>query len=203
MIKAVIFDLGGVLLRTTDLKPREQLAARLGMSRAELEQNIFGGHSGDMAQKGEITAQQHWSNLAEQMRLSEKDIKKMVEEFFAYDEIDFDLIDWIHRLQPSYKTGLLSNAFDDLRQIISERWHFENAFDDMVISAEVGLVKPDSRIYHLALEGLGVKAEQAVFVDDMQSNIEGARRVGMMGIRFHNPEQVKDELLKLLNGYVV
>ena len=202
-MKAVIFDLRGVLLRTTDVKPREQLANRLGMSRAELEQLIFSGNSGDMAQKGEITAQQHWSNLAEQLRVSEKDIKELVEEFFAYDEIDFDLIDWIHHLHPAFKTGLLSNAFDDLRQIISERWHFEDAFDDMVISAEVGMVKPDPRIYHLALEGLGVEAEQAVFVDDMQYNIEGARRVGMLGIRFYNPEQVKDELVKLFNGYVV
>jgi putative hydrolase of the HAD superfamily len=72
----------------------------------------------------------------------------------------------------------------------------------MIISAEVGLGKPDPRIYHLAVEQLGVKAEQAVFLDDMQRNIVGAKQVGMLGIHFRNPQQVRFELEQLLNGHV-
>ena len=71
-IKAIIFDLGGVLLRTTDFTPREKLAARLGMNRNELEKLIFGGESGDLAQRGDITVQQHWANLAIQMNYSQE-----------------------------------------------------------------------------------------------------------------------------------
>jgi HAD superfamily hydrolase (TIGR01509 family) len=123
-----------------------------------------------------------------------------VEEFFANDEIDFSLLDYVRTLHESYKTGLLSNAFDDLRQIITERWHFEDAFDDMIISAEVGLVKPDARIFHLAVEQLGVEASHAVFVDDMQRNIEGAKNVGLVGIHFKNPLQVRGEVDNLLSG---
>jgi len=199
-IKAIIFDLGGVLLRTTDFTPREQLAARLGMSRNELEELIFGGESGDQAQRGEITVQQHWANLAAQMHCSGKVLNTLVEEFFAKDELDLSLVDYVRLLRASYKTGLLSNAFDDLRQIITERWHFEDAFDDMIISAEVGLVKPDARIFHLAVEQLGVDANQTVFVDDMQRNIEGAKNVGLVGIHFQNPLQVRHDLDNLLNG---
>ena len=200
-ISAIIFDLGGVLLRTADFAPREKLASRLGMSRGELEQIIFAGESGDKAQRGEITSQQHWSNLATQFHYSDVKIYQLVEEFFATDEIDTNLLGFIRHLHKTYKTGLLSNAFDDLRQIITERWHFGDAFDDMVISAEVGLVKPDPHIYHLAVEQLGVKAEQAVFVDDMQHNIDGAKRVGMLGIHFRNPQQMRHELEQLLNGH--
>ena len=124
----------------------------------------------------------------------------MVEEFFAKDEIDHNLINYVRKLHKSYKTGLLSNAFDDLRQIITERWHFEDAFDDMVISAEVGLVKPDARIFLLATEQLEVDANQAVFVDDMQRNIEGAKSVGLIGIHFLNPLQVRHDIDNLLSG---
>jgi epoxide hydrolase-like predicted phosphatase len=199
-IKAIIFDFGGVLFRTTDFSPREQLAARMGLSRNKLEELIFGGESGDLAQRGEITVQQHWANLAAQIHRSEKEIKTLVEEFFAYDELDQSLLEYVRALHASYKTGLLSNAFDDLRQIITERWHFEDAFDDMIISAEVGLVKPDARIFHLAVEQLGVKASQAIFVDDMQRNIEGAKSVGLVGIHFQNPLQVRCDIDSLLNG---
>ena len=199
-IKAIIFDFGGVLLRTTDFTPREQLAARLGMSRNELEELIFGGESGDQAQRGEITVQQHWSNLAAQLHCSRNELIILVEEFFAKDELDHSLLDYIRTLHASYKTGLLSNAFDDLRQIITERWHFEDAFDDMIISAEVGLVKPDARIFLLAVEQLGVEASHAVFVDDMQRNIEGAKNVGLVGIHFKNPLQVRGEVDNLLSG---
>jgi epoxide hydrolase-like predicted phosphatase len=199
-IKAILFDLGGVLLRTRDFAPRERLANRLGMSRAELEELIFGGESGDKAQNGEITAQQHWKNLAAQLHCSLEEVNHLVEEFFAYDEVDFNLIDFVRDLHKTYKTGLLSNAFDDLRQIISKRWHFEDAFDAMIISAEVRLVKPDPRIYHLAVEQLGVQPVEAVFVDDMQHNIVGARQAGVWGIRFQNPQQVRTELEQFLNG---
>jgi len=199
-IKAIIFDLGGVLLRTTDFTPREQLAARLGMGRHELEEFIFGRESGNRAQRGEISVQQHWANLAAQIHYSEEALIALVEEFFAKDELDPGLLDYVRSLHASYKTGLLSNAFDDLRQIITERWHFEDAFDDMVISAEVGLVKPDARIYQMAVERLGVEARQAVFVDDMQRNVEGAKWVGLHGIHFQNPEQIRHDLDNLLSS---
>jgi epoxide hydrolase-like predicted phosphatase len=198
-IKAIIFDLGGVLLRTTDFSPREKLASRLDMNRLELERFIFGGESGDQAQRGEISVQQHWTNLAAQIRCTDKEIRSLVEEFFAKDDIDTSLLDYIRSLRKSYKTGLLSNAFDDLRQVIAEHWHFEDAFDDMIISAEVGMVKPDARIFQMSVEQLGVEARQAVFVDDMLRNIEGAKKAGMFGIHFRNPQQVRLDLEQLLD----
>jgi HAD superfamily hydrolase (TIGR01509 family) len=71
----------------------------------------------------------------------------------------------------------------------------------MVISAEVGLVKPDERIYRLALEEMHARAEESVFLDDVLANIEGARAVGMQGIHFTHPERSLDELKRLLNHH--
>ena len=200
-IRAIIFDLGGVLLRTADFAPRELLASRLGMSRYELEQLIFGGESGEQAQKGEISVQQHWETLRKQINYSPEEFVHLVDEFFANDELDIGLLDYVRKLHRTYKTGLLSNAFDDLRQIISERWHFEDAFDDIIISAEVGCAKPDARIFRLAVERLGVEAGETVFVDDMQRNVEGAKKVGLQAIQFQNPLQMRLDLEQLLNGH--
>jgi putative hydrolase of the HAD superfamily len=199
-IQVIIFDLGGVLLRTADFTPREQLAARMGMTRRELEEFIFGGESGNRAQSGEIPVQQHWENLRTQLHYSPQQFEALINEFFGCDVMDDELVDYVRKLHKSYKTALLSNAWDDLRQIIAERWHFEDAFDTLVISAEVGLVKPDPRIYLLALERLGVEAGQAVFVDDFKRNVEGARAVGLHGIHFQSPQQMRLDLEQLLNG---
>jgi len=200
-IKAIIFDLGGVLLRTADFTPRERLAARLGMSRHELAEFIFGGESGDQAQRGDIHVQQHWDNLAAQLHMPRQEFNQVLGEFFGMDELDKSMLEYIRSLHQIYLTGLLSNAFGDLREIISERWHFEDAFDDMIISAEVGLVKPDARIYQLAVEQLGVRATEAVLIDDMQRNVAGAVKAGLQAIHFIDPGQLRLDLDQLLDGH--
>jgi len=201
MIRAIFFDLGGVLVRTVDFTPRERLANRLGMDRSALEDFIFGGESGDRAQKGEISLRRHWENLASCLGFSVQQVKDLVDEFFAGDVLDTALVDYVRKLHGHYKTALLSNAWDDTRQVIVERWHIEDAFDELIISSELGMVKPDPRIFRLALDKLGVEANQAVLVDDMQRNVDGARRVGLEGICFQSPQQMKLDLERLLNNH--
>lgn len=199
-IRAVIWDLGGVLLRTEDPAPRQALAERLGMTRSELETLVFAGPSGNRAQIGEITIDEHWENLRQELGFSSQEMEDFKAEFWKSDRVDTVLVDYIRSLRSSYKTGLLSNAFSNLRQVITGTWHFEDAFDEMVISAEVGLVKPDARIYHLALERLGVAPFEAIFVDDFLHNIEGARAVGLYAVHFQNSPQARLDVENLLNG---
>lgn len=199
-IQAVIWDLGGVLLRTEDYAPRRALAQQYGMTLEGIEDFIFSGESGDRAQRGEISAEQHWENQRRVLGLNPAQMESFRDQFWGGDRLDTDLVAYIRRLRGSYKTGLLSNAFSDLRRVVTEIWKFDDAFDEMIISAEVGLVKPDERIYQLALDRLGVAPEAAVFIDDFSRNVEGARRVNMQAIRFSNPQQARGELESLLDG---
>ena len=82
-------------------------------------------------------------------------------QFWSADLVNHELVDYIRTLRPKYKVGLLSNAWNDLRQVMQERFDFDGLFDDLVISAEVGLAKPDPRIFHLAVERLGVQPAEA------------------------------------------
>jgi putative hydrolase of the HAD superfamily len=199
-IQAIIFDFGGVLVRTSDFTPRERLAARFGMTSHELMDLVFVGDSGMGAQRGEITIEQHWENVRLALKLTPQELVDFKDEFWSKDVIDTELIEYIRSLHRSYRTALLSNAFSDLRQMIIEQWQFADAFDTLVISSEIGIVKPDPRIYHLVLERLGVQPAEAVFVDDFQKNIEGAKAVGMQGIHFRDPEQARSELEQLLKA---
>jgi len=198
-LRAVFFDLGGVLVRTEYQAPRQRLAERLGLDFEELEKQVFASASSRQASVGEISTEQHWEAVTRRLGRPAEEAETLREEFFAGDIVDRELLDFIRALRPRIYTGVISNAWPDLRAYIVKQ-KFDDAFDDMVISAEVGVMKPHARIYQIALEKATVSPQEAVFVDDMFENIEGCRAVGMRGIHFRSPQQALAELKGMLDG---
>jgi glucose-1-phosphatase len=197
-VEAVIFDFGGVLMRTVDRKPRTDLAARLGMNYAEISALVFESPSALQATKGAITAEQHWAELQKSLNLPDLEFEQVRTEFWAGDILDLHLVNLLRGLRSKYTTILLSNAWDDLRHMIEDVWQIDDAFDHMVISAEVGLAKPDLAIYQWVFNELGVSPAKAIFIDDFLHNIEAARAAGMHGIHFRSPDQALGELRSLI-----
>ena len=196
-IHAVFFDLGGVILRTEYQAPREHLAERLNMEYEDLVRLVFESETSRMASIGTATAEEHWTALMKRLKRPVSDAQMIRDEFFAGDVLDRELIQLIRTLRGKYKTGLISNAWDDLHQyIVKEK--FDDAFDSITVSAEVGAVKPEAKIYQVALEQFKIQPNEAVFVDDFAVNIEGCEKVGMQGILFKDPDEVKQKLKALL-----
>jgi len=196
-IRAVFFDLGGVILRTEYQAPRQHLAEKLGMEYDDLVKVVFDSESGYKASIGAITSDEHWAAVIKRLKRPASEMEAIRHEFFAGDIIDRTLLDFLRSLRGTYKTGLISNAWGDLREYIV-REKFDDAFDHMIISAEVGAVKPEAKIYQIALAQAGVHANEAVFVDDFAVNIEGCEKVGMQGIYFEDPESALQQLKELL-----
>jgi epoxide hydrolase-like predicted phosphatase len=197
-IQAIIFDIGGVLVRTMDRAPRIALAQRLGITAEALEELVFGGESGRKAQRGEITYEQQWAYVCQQLNWPLESWHALEAEFFGGDLLDTALVDYIRSLHLRYKTAIISNALSDLRATIARKWHFEDAFDVIVSSAEVGVMKPDARIFQAALQALDVPPDAAVFVDDFAHNVAGAQALGIHAIHFRSPQQAVGELEDLL-----
>jgi epoxide hydrolase-like predicted phosphatase len=200
MIKAVIWDLGGVLVRTTDYTRRDAVADKFGMTREALEELVYGEDSGHKAQLGIIGVEQHWENVRSALGLAPEEVDGFRHDFWSGDQLDEELVTYIRALKSNYQTGLLSNAFSNLRQVIRDVWRMEDVFDQIVISAEEGLIKPDARIYQLILRQLKVHADEAIFVDDMPKNVEAAQRLSMHGVLFCNPQQAREAVSRILNG---
>jgi epoxide hydrolase-like predicted phosphatase len=196
-IKAVFFDLGGVIVRTEFQAPRQQLAERLGMEYDDLSKIVFDSDSGIRAAMGEITSADHWALVLKRLKRPAAELSVIRDEFFAGDIVDRTLVEYIRSLRGKYKIGLISNAWSDLRDFIV-REKFDDAFDKMIISAEVGAMKPEPKIFQIALEHFGVKPKEAVFVDDFYVNIEGCEKVGIKGIHFKDAESTLQQLKKLL-----
>jgi epoxide hydrolase-like predicted phosphatase len=197
-IKAIYFDIGGVLVRTVNRASRNRLAVRLGMTAEALEELVFSGENGRKAQRGEITAEQQWAYVCQQINWPPMKWRDLEAKFFAGDRLDIELVGYIRSLHGRYKTGVISNALSDVRAAIDNKWHMADAFDAITISAEVGVMKPDARIFQIALQSLGLQPAEAVFVDDFLHNVEGARAVGMHAIQFRSPEQVRLDIEAML-----
>lgn len=196
-IRAVFFDLGGVILRTEFQAPRQRLAERLGLEYDDLAKIVFDSDSGIKATTGEISSEDHWDAILQRLKRPASELMAIRHEFFAGDIVDRTLLDYIRSLRGKYKTGLISNAWGDLRDFIV-REKIDDAFDKLIISAEVGAAKPEPKIFQIALEQFGVRPDEAVFVDDFLINIEGCEKVGIKGIHFKDPESAVQQLKKLL-----
>ncbi len=196
--KAILWDLGGVILRTEDWEPRHRLDEMLDLPNGEIYKLVFESDVSRKASIGEATNDDIWKWVSEQLELSSEELAHVRDEFWSGDQIDMDLTLFIRAHKTGTKMGLLSNGWPSTRRFLDERWHIADIFEDVIISAEVGLAKPDRRIYQLALERLGVEAEQTIFIDDFVENIQGARAVGIHGIHFQEPKSVLDELKDLI-----
>ena len=196
-LRAVLFDLGGVILRTEYQAPRQRLAEEFGMDYDDIDKIVFGGNSAARASVGEITEEEHWRNVMKILKRPAAEYERIRADFFAGDVIDHNILNFLRSIKPKYKVGLISNAWSGLRSYI-EREKFDDVFDHMTISAEVGAMKPSAKIYEFALEQLQVQASEAVFVDDVQENIEACEKLGMMGIQFKDSESTLKKLKALL-----
>ena len=119
----------------------------------------------------------------------------LIDSMFAGMKPESAMVAAVKKIRESgLMTGLVSNSWSTAHY---DRKLLADLFDDVVISAEVKLHKPQLEIYRLAAERLDVKPEGCIFVDDLRENCEGAEAVGMMAIRFRDPEQTIARLSEL------
>lgn len=194
MIKGVVFDVGGVLLRTHDQSGRRTWETRLGLKAGSLAGLVFDSKLGRKAQLGQASLEEVWTWVADHLSLSPEELAALKRDFWAGDRLDRELCDYIWGLRSRYRTGMLSNNWARDGRAMAQELGIANCFDIFVTSAEVGVMKPDPRIYYVALERLGVSPPQAIFVDDFIENVDAARQLGMQGIHFADPERARGQL---------
>jgi epoxide hydrolase-like predicted phosphatase len=200
-LRAVLWDMGGVLLRNMVPEPRIRLAELYGMSESQLEELVFENPVSKKATIGEAGIEELWEYVRETLQLDPQKLAEFVVTFWSSDRVDEELVDFIQSLRPNYKIGLLSNSFIDARQSLSKRFPgLLNIFDEIVFSSEVKMAKPDPRIYCLMLDKLGLEPESTIFVDDFRENVEAAHALGIHAIQFRNSRQARQAVLEALSS---
>jgi epoxide hydrolase-like predicted phosphatase len=198
MIKAVIFDAGGVL-HFSKHSQSEDLKQELGLSDEQISK--FYSHYVPLLGKGLMTEAEMWDELQETcgIRSVSEDENLMTRAWEKSLEKMPGMYELIYELkQKGIIIILLTNVTPQFAKILEEQGHYE-PFDFKVLSYEVGMWKPESKMYERALELASIKPNEAVFVDDLQKNVEAANKLGMHGIVFKDAEDLRSRLLKLIN----
>jgi putative hydrolase of the HAD superfamily len=195
-IKAVILDYGQVLVRCPTVSEFESLAGMFNVS-FEAFYELWEG-SRDIFDRGDVTPEEYWLQLAARTKTTltpqQIEILRRVE-IEIWGHTDPDMLDWLSRVHAAgIKTGLLSNMPLDLMVWVLANFRWMENFDFRTFSADVRLIKPDPAIFEHTLRGLGVVANEAVFVDDRERNIRAAGALGIHGIVFRSVAQLRDDL---------
>jgi epoxide hydrolase-like predicted phosphatase len=188
-MKAVLFDYGGVLTEPVH-KMFDAIAADCGADTAELAALLVGGyedgdHPWHQLERGEIPFADlcRWGAEEGNRRGWRLDLAQVLEHMAAF-EFRPAVLDRVAGLRRrGYLTAVVTNNAREFGPVWKGQLDYDNLFDVVVDSSEVGLRKPDPRIYHLTLERLGGLApEEAVLLDDFEVNLAAARAVGMHGV---------------------
>jgi epoxide hydrolase-like predicted phosphatase len=189
----VIFDFGGVISSVG--RPSEMISRFEGADR-DTVMRIFTGEPGTdtdhpfhRLERGEITFGEFGDYLKSAIadaglvpleRTSPPREGGIAIEFSPNEPV-IELVDDLR--SAGFRLGVLTNNIRELRDSWRKLMDFDSVFHDVVDSSEVGLRKPDPRVYHLAAQRLGTTPERTAFLDDLQHNVDGAAAVGMLAFR--------------------
>src|ERR1700751_2806859 len=188
-IEAVLFDIGGVLEITPSLGVAEMWESRLGLQPGEINKRMQDVWEGGAI--GTVSEHDVHQAVAERLGLDEPQL----EEFMGWIWREYlgaanaELIEYVRRLRPRYRTGIVSNSFVGAREREQAAYGFEDLVDEIIYSHECGMSKPDPAIYALACERLRVKPAQMVFVDDYGPCVAGASEAGIHAVLYRDNAQ--------------
>ena len=199
-IRAVIFDYGNVLARTLDPEPRAHWERRLGLSPGYLQRLVHNEASWLAAQRGHITPEAHWLDVATMLNLTPAETAALRATFYQGDVVNATLVDAIDDLRTvGIHVALLSNFSRELRALLDAQ-DLIRRFDHIIISAEIGVMKPDAAAYQTVLDLLRLPADTCVFIDDLPANVKAAHLLGFHGIVFRDNHTCLADLNRLLTS---
>ncbi len=195
-IKNIIFDLGGVLI-TFDPPGFIEKVIEPAEVQSRCHTLIFKGPEWIGMDRGQLTAEQAKQGMIER----DPEMRPQVERFF---QTWFDMFHTIDETVPileelrakGFHLYILSNYIRECYVYVRKKFRFFDYFEGEVISSHEGYAKPEKEIYECLLQKYNLKAEECLFTDDMEVNVEGARAVGINTIRFQSAQQFREELKK-------
>jgi epoxide hydrolase-like predicted phosphatase len=203
-VRAVAFDIGGVLEVPTESDLDGRWEQRLGLGRGEFFERLRRSGLGRDANLGRVSEAEFAQALGRLYGLDQPTTAELLADLWDWyvGELNTELADYCQRLRPRYRTAILSNAAAGGRREEDRRYGFVSMADVLVYSYEVGIEKPDRRIYEITCERLGVRPGEVVFLDDLEANVAAARQLGMRSVLFQSTTQAITKVEACLAGYI-
>lgn len=198
MIKNIVFDLGQVLINFQPEEYLQRLFPQHSHSKT-LQKAIFGSVEWLMLDRGVIDQEEAQVRLISQHPHLRHEITEALSHWFTMltpIEENVELLPQIK--ERGYGLYVISNFHKDAFAHIEAKYDWFGLFDGLVISCHHRLLKPEPQIYLELLRGFQLLGEECLFIDDIASNVVGARRMGIEAILYQSPEELRRDLALLL-----
>ena len=200
-IKAVIFDIGGVLqLGNPSFEHpnvHSYIAKKLGINLDQYFDSIDTPYAKSIEKK--ISEKKALKIMARNLKTNPSELRELYfKAYRKYYTLNKKLLEFAFRIRKrGYKIAILSDQWYLSKKALASK-NLYNGFDEIIISCDVGLRKPNPEVYRLILKKLKLKSKEVIFVDNQKWNITPAKKLGMKTILFKNNKQAIQEISKLL-----
>ena len=200
MIKAIVLDIGGVLVRTEDPLGRREIEAEFNLPPHTVEAFVFDSQEAAASTLGEVNANEVWQSIGEKLNLTKGQLDKFIESFWRGDVFDHNLHQFFQSLRENYTTAFLTNAWQGARDDLAKRFGIieGETVDYLLISSELGVAKPDPKIYKKLRQTVNLPYNEILFVDDFSENISAADQLGIQTIHFQKGLDPISEIQSML-----
>ena len=193
-VRAVIFDIGRVLVRIDVARAMKGMASGLSLSAEELWSAIEKDLRWTDWQEGRVSARD-WHLHMQRRFGGSATFEEFTEKWnMVLDPEPIHGKELFEKLSKKYRLALLSNTDPIHVAYMEPRYDFFAYFPARVYSCVVGASKPSPIIYREALRACRAQAEEAVYVDDIEDYVDAARRLGMTGVHFRSADQLRADL---------
>lgn len=202
-IKTIFIDFGGVIVKTPNQNAIQRWKKILGWQDSpEIDQMLAEPNESPLIKEiclGNLPEDALWEKMAEDWGVRSVLIKKLKQRMRSKQNLNEALLKFVASLRSDYQTAILSNAGDQTRQLMEAHYHLDNYVDEIIISAEEGVIKPDPKIFEIAMQRLNTTPERSLLLDDYEENVLAARQFGMQAVQFIDTQQAIREVADLLN----
>lgn len=204
MIKTIFFDFGGVIIKQPNHRGINFWKKALGVTGCpEIMEMLENPHDSQLVKDiclGKLPEDYMWMLMTEKWRLKPTAIKFLKRWMFSKRQLNRAVVNFMVELQADYNIAILSNAGDQTRALLEDTYQLKSVVDEMIISAEEGVIKPDRRIFEIAIERLNTRPEHSLLLDDYLTNITAAREFGMHAVQFISTHQAIAMVRSCLDG---
>jgi putative hydrolase of the HAD superfamily len=196
-IKAVIFDLGGVIVNYNNLYAAKRISRMLDISIFKLLKVALGERSKLIKeyQKG-MPARVFWKKVSKKLGIKDFEQKKVEKAWCEMFSLNKPVFQLLPKLKRHYKLALLSNTIKVHGDYVFKKYHLRRFFSVITFSYKVKTRKPEAKIFKITLKKLNTKPSETLFIDDLHEFVSVARKLNINSIRFRNIKKLKQDLRK-------
>ena len=200
MIKKIFFDFDGVL--TTDKTGAEThskyFSQKIGVNAQELLSKVK-QYDGEI-DAGKISIKDVWESICKEAKIEFN--PNWLKEAFISTPIDERMLEYARQLKNKYSVGIITDNSTERMNVIMEQNKGFNIFDTIIISEDVKCTKEGTEIFEITTQRANVNAEECIFIDNKQKNVDTAKKVGFIGVYFDDKKRDYDNLFKIIDKII-